>query len=330
MASTATPLEPDDEVLSTRDRLWNGMQSVRFYLYASIVVALLIIGFIWPRMFITIPAGYHGVMYRTFGDGTKTDRIWGEGFHVVPPWDELTLYETRLQHEFLTTQILSEEGLDLGVTLSVRYRAERDMLGFLHQDVGPTYFERLVRPAVEAHLRETFGNRPASEIYASAGDLLHEVTRVPTLTRLADEHDDAAETRLRSYVIIQQVKVVDIDLPEIVKQAIADRYRQQQLMLEYEDRLAREEKEAERKRIEAKGIHDFNDLTGELSADVLRWKDIEATKEVAKSPSSKVIMLGNGGSSAPLVFSLGADVPPAAPAPERSDVAPPDSGQPAP
>jgi regulator of protease activity HflC (stomatin/prohibitin superfamily) len=311
-AAMASPPESDYEPLSRRDRLWNWFQSVSFYVYALIAVILIVLGAIWPRMFISIPAGHHGVMYRTFGAGTETERIWGEGLHVIPPWDQLTVYETRLQQQFLSFSVLSDEGLDLEVTVSVRYRPERDMLGYLHQDVGTSYFDRLIRPAVEGHLRETFGYRPAYELYSSAGDLLQEVSRVPTLTRI--EEGAGVGERPRSYVVIQEVKVIDIDLPQIVEQAIAERYRQQQLMLEYEDRLVREEKEAERKRIEAKGIHDFNEIAGTISADVLRWRDIEATKEVAKSPSSKVIMLGNGGTnSTPLVFSLGADANPPQP-----------------
>ncbi len=322
MASTN---EPESEPLSLRDRAWNRLQSISFYVYTAILVTLLLLGALWPRMFITIPAGSHGVMYRIFGAGTDTERLWGEGLHVIPPWDRLTIYETRLQQQFLEFVILSDEGLDLGVRISVRFRPERDMLGYLHQDIGPEYFDRLIRPAVEAHVRETFGHRPAHEIYASAGDVLQEVTRVPTLTRIE------AGSKQRSYVVIQEVKVVDIDLPAIVEQAIADRYRQQQLKLEYQDRIAREEQEAERKRIEAKGIHDFNEITGELSSDVLRWKDNEATKEVASSPSSKVIMLGNGGgnSRTPLVFSLGADATPPKPEPTPPDpAAPPSSAAP--
>ncbi|MEM9459460.1 MAG: prohibitin family protein [Myxococcota bacterium] len=293
-------VEGDLEPLTWRDRLWNWFLSVRFVVYTTVVIVLLILGVIWPRTFISIPAGHHGVMYRPLGKGTVTEKIWGEGFHVIPPWDELTIYETRLQQKYIETNILSDEGLGLDVIVAVRFRADRDMLGFLHQDVGPEYYDRLILPEVRSHVREIFGQRPAHGIYSSAGDLIQELQNVTMLTRIGEA--------ARAYVIIQEIKLVDIHLPSIVDQAIADRYRQEQLTLEYEQRLVREEKESERKRIEAKGIRDYNQIAGELTADILRWRDIDATKEIASSPSSKVILLGGGDSKTPLVFSLGTDV----------------------
>jgi len=95
-----------------------------------------------------------------------------------------------------------------------------------------------------------------------------------------------------AYVVIQELKLMDIKLPEIVQQAIADKYRQEQLMLEYRYKLDREEKEAERKRTEAAGIRDYNLIASKVSPDLLRWRSIDATLELAKSPNSKVVVLG--------------------------------------
>jgi regulator of protease activity HflC (stomatin/prohibitin superfamily) len=299
------------------ERLWGWYTAFSFYIYTTLVLMLLLIGVLWTRVFITVPPGHHGVMYRQFGAGTVTDRIWGEGLHVIPPWDRLTLYESRLQQQDLKINILSDEGLNIGVRVSVRFRPEHDMLGYLHQDIGPEYYERLIRPEVEAHVRQTFGNRPAHEIHSSAKDVIQELRKVPMITRL--ERDGGPQN---GYIYIQELKLVDVDLPEIVQAAIAEKYRQEQLMLEYRHKIVREDQEAERKRIEAKGIRDYNAIAGELSSDILRWRDIEATLELAKSPSSKVIMLGGGGGSQmPLVFSLGADAP--APATKDEVQAPP-------
>lgn len=298
-----------------RDRLWTWLNTFSFYVYTALVLFLLLIGVLWTRVFVTVPPGQHGVMFRQFGGGTVTDRVWGEGLHVLPPWDRLTLYESRLQQEKIHIQILSDEGLTLGVTVSIRFRPDHRLLGFLHQDIGPEYYERLILPDVEAHVRQTFGNRSAYEIYASARDVVQELRRVPTLTRLGDEPG-------RGYIHIQELKLVDVDLPDVVEASIAEKYRQEQLMLEYRHRIAREEQEAERKRIEAKGIRDYNAIAGEISDDLLRWRDVEATKELAASPSSKVILLGGGGNTqSPLLFNLGADSAPA-PAPTPTEAEP--------
>lgn len=316
------------EPLTWRDRAYNRVQAASFYFYSIVVVVLLLIGVLWKRMFVVIESGHHGVIYRTLGVGTVTHQQWGEGLHVIPPWDEMTVYETRLQQEFIEFGILSDEGLDLVVTASVRFRPDSEMLGYLHQDIGPDYYQRLIKPSIKAHVRETFGHRPAHDIYASVGDLVQEIERVPMLSRI--QAGPAASGEGRPYIIIQEIKITDIDLPEVVVESIADRYQQQQLMLEYDDRIARAEKEAERKRIEAKGIHDYSQVAGDLSSDVLRWKDIEATLELAKAPSSKVIMLGGSTESTPLVFSIGTDRDPSEPAPSEPAPSEPAPSEPAP
>jgi len=328
------------------DRVWKWLNTFSFYVYTVLVVFLLLLGVLWKRVFITVPPGHHGVMFRQLGEGTVTDKVWGEGLHVIPPWDRLTLYESRLQQQKIRIDILSDEGLTLGINVSIRFRPNHCLLGFLHQDIGPEYYDRLIRPDVEAHVRQTLGNRPAHEIYASAKDVVQELGQVPMITRVGGGRDaegnilaptsppDVDESvplrerctdkeRREGYIELQELKLIDVDLPEIVVTAIAEKYRQEQLMLEYRHRLTREEQEAERKRIEAKGIRDYNAIAGEVSEDLLRWRDVEATTELAKSPSSKVIVLGGGGGGqTPLLFNLGSDATPApapAPAPAPSN-----------
>jgi len=278
-----------------RERLTKWLRKVRFTLYTTLVVLLFLVGFLWPRIFIRVPAGSSAVMYRFFLGGTVTDHVWGEGLNVIPPWDELTVYETRMQHQKLKFDVLSEEGLNLPLEISVRYRPNKEMLGFLHQDIGVDYFDRLIRPEVESHVRRTFGGRTAHEISTSVRDLLQEIGKVSALGRL-DESGNA-----RSYVQLYELKVVDIELPEIVQSAIADKYKQEQLMLEYRFRLEREEKEAERRRTEAAGIRDYNLIASKVSPEMLKWRSIEASlelaksqMEIAKSQNSKVVVLGGG------------------------------------
>ena len=278
-----------------RERLVKWLRKARLTLYTTLVVLLFMVGFLWPRIFIRVPAGSSAVMYRFFLGGTVTDHIWGEGLNVIPPWDELTVYETRMQQQKLKFDVLSEEGLNLPLEVSVRYQPNRDMLGYLHQDIGVDYFERLIRPEVESHVRRTFGNRTAHEIYTSVRDLLQEVGKVSALGRL-DESGNA-----RPYVQLYELKLIDIELPEIVQSAIADKYKQEQLMLEYRFRLEKEEKEAERRRTEAAGIRDYNLIASKVSPDMLKWRTIEASLELAKSQlelarsqNTKVVVLGGG------------------------------------
>jgi regulator of protease activity HflC (stomatin/prohibitin superfamily) len=302
----------DYEKRTFRDVAGDWFSRLQFATYFVLVVSLLLIGFLWPRMFISIPPGHSGVVYVYFGGGTDTENIRREGLAVIAPWNKLTIYETRLQQQTLKFDVLSEEGLNLDVAVSVRFRPRTDMLGYLHKDIGEDYFERLVRPEVEAHVRRTFGSRPAHEIYASSRDVLQELGRIPILGRV-DEDGGPEGKEAIPYVQIQELKLIDIELPAIVQGAIAERYRQEQLMLEYQYRLEREEKEAERKRTEAGGIRDFNLIAGRVSPDMLRWRGIDATVELAKSQNSKVVVVGGGAGGLPIIMNLGDDAnPPAA------------------
>jgi len=287
---------------SPRLRILKWLQGIQFFAYTTLVLVLLGLGFLWPRIFISVPAGSHAVMYRYFKGGTVTNRVWPEGLNVIPPWDRLTVYETRLQQKTLSFDVLSEEGLSLGVKVAIRYRPNKQMLGFLHQDIGVEYFERLIRPEVESHVRRTFGSRPAHEIYSSTRDVLQEFGQLPVLGRL---EEDGATLDSHPYVIIQELKLVDITLPTIVEKAIADKYKQEQLMLEYRYKLAREEKEAERRRTEAAGIRDFNIIVSKVNPELLRWRSIDATLELAKSQNSKVVVLG-GGQGAQMLLNMDA------------------------
>lgn len=274
-------------------------------------------------MFIVIPSGFRGVMYRTVQGGTVTNRIWGEGLHVIPPWDRLTPYEVRLKQDTVNFKVLSDEGLSLGVQVVVRHRPQEDMLGFLQKDIGPEYFERLIKPEVEAHIRRTFGGRPAHEIYASVRDVLQEMGQFPLIGR-AEQSGKGASSR--PYLYVQELKLVAIELPKIVEEAILEKYHQEQLMLAYRYKLEREEKEADRKRTEAAGIRDFNLIAGKVSPDMLRWRSIDAALDLAKSPNSKVVVLGGGQGGLTMQLNMGDTLPSSAP---KEPNAPP-SGTPTP
>ncbi|XYH99319.1 prohibitin family protein [Sorangium sp. So ce1128] len=297
------PLDDIEDKPTLRERIAAWLLGVQTLVYMLVVLLLLALGFVWPRVFINIPSGHRGVLYRYFAGGTVVDpqKIFGEGLHVIAPWNSVTNYEIRLQQKRLRFDVLSDEGLNLGVEVVVRYHPRQDMLGYLQRDIGPEYFDRLIRPDAEAHVRRTFGSRPAHEIYASARDLLQELGNIPALGRV--QKTDAGEEAF-PYIVIEELKLVDIELPQMVQEAIKERFRQEQLLLEYRYRLEREEQEAERKRTEAAGIRDYNLIAGNVSPDLLRWRGIDATLELASSQNAKVVVLGGGQGGIPLMLNF--------------------------
>ncbi|KYF76307.1 hypothetical protein BE17_52420 [Sorangium cellulosum] len=309
------PWTDTDKELTFREQASDWLSRAQFATYTALVLLLLTLGFLWPRMFIVVPAGHSGVLYRYFSGGTDTEHIRPEGLNVIAPWNKVIIYEIRLQQRTLKFDVLSAEGLNLGVQVSVRFRPIQDMLGHLHRDVGPDYFERLINPEIQAHVRRTFGGRPTDEIYTSERDLLQELAHIPVLGKV---EDTATGLNARSYVDLEELRLADIELPDVVVGAIAEKYRQEQLMLEYQYRLVREEREATRKRTEAAGIRDYNLIASRISPDLLRWRTIDATFELAKSQNTKVVVLGGGQGAPPMIMNLdglsGAPPAPLAPA----------------
>lgn len=298
----------------------------QFILYTLLILCFLALGYLWPRMFIVVPAGSEGVMFRTIAGGTVTTRTWGEGLHVIPPWDKMYIYDLRLQKKTLDFEVLSDEGLNLGVQVVVQYRPNEEMLGNLQEDIGADYFESLIQPEIESHIRRTFGGRPAHEIYASVRDVLQEVGEFSLLGKL--DRSGAAVTS-RPYAFVQQLELTKIELPKLVEDAIVEKYHQEQLMLAYRYKLEREEKEADRKRTEAAGIRDFNLIAGKVSPDMLRWRSIDAALELAKSNNSKVIVFGGdkgGQGGLTMQLNLG-DSPSSVPATDGTPPPPPPPGK---
>ena len=157
------PPDSSSEQRTLSERVYRWLRKIKFRVYCTLIVVALCVAFLAPRIFIMVPSGSHAVMYRMFFGGTVTDSVWGEGMNIIPPWDNLTIYEMRMQQQTLKFKILSEEGLDIGVEVSIRFRPIRESLGYLHRDIGVDYFHRLIRPEVESHIRRTMGTRPVYE-----------------------------------------------------------------------------------------------------------------------------------------------------------------------
>lgn len=269
----------------------------RFQIFVALLILAFLVVYFGSYIFITVPAGNRGVMFRRFAGGIVVDKTWGEGFHIIPPWDSLTIYETRLQEKTLDFEVLSREGLTIDLIASVRFHPIGERLGELHRDIGPDYFTRLIQPEIEAHLRKTMGDRTAYELYSNEGDILQEASKISL----------GVTTNTTSYIRIDELLIRKVVLPAVVRDAIEQKHRAEQRLLEYDFRVATEEKEADRKRIEATGIRDYNTIGGTISPDLLRWRGIEATLDLATSSNSKIIVIGGGDNGLPVILDTKTD-----------------------
>jgi regulator of protease activity HflC (stomatin/prohibitin superfamily) len=118
------------------------------------------------------------------------------------------------------------------------------------------------------------------------------------------EIDSALTVKLaENFLQLNDVLIRNIRLPRKLEESIERKLQQEQESLEYEFRLEKEQKEAQRKRIEAEGIRDFQEIVSSgISDQLLRWKGIEATAQLAESQNAKVVVIGSGDDGLPLIL----------------------------
>ena len=266
-----------------------------------VLIALFLVAFFWPRMIVPIMAGERGVLWSPFS-GTHLERVYPEGVHIIAPWDRMTIYPTRYETVERTVVALSKDGLPISVDVTIRYKPAEKLLARLHQTVGPKYVDTVVVPEVASALRGVIGDFRPEELYAQSFEAIQERIVIEAKHQMGIRH-----------VLLDDVLIAKLTLPESVSAAIQSKLAQEQAALEMEYRIRRETDEAKRKEIEADGIRTFQRLIAETISDrTLHYKGIEATLELAKSPNAKVVVVGSGASGGlPLILNAdGTPVPP--------------------
>jgi regulator of protease activity HflC (stomatin/prohibitin superfamily) len=242
---------------------------------------------------VTVPAGYKAVMWKRLS-GTDVETLYLEGTHLIFPWNRLQRYDVRIQRLDTVVTVLSTDGLEIDAHVSVRYRPVERTLPLLHQTVGPDYANRIVIPEVIAAVRSVMGQYRPQQLFAIRSEEMQ--------NRIIERAAKQARDR---FVSIDDVLIGKIELPSIVQTAIQLKLKQEQEAQEYEYRIVRENKEKQRKIIEADGIAEFQArISKTTDATLLRWKGIEATERLATSPNSKVIVIG-GRDGLPLILDTG-------------------------
>lgn len=205
----------------------------------GIIIALVVL----YKASITIESGQAGVLYKTFGNGVVTDESpMGEGFHIVAPWNKVFIYEVRQQEISEQMQVLSSNGLEIKLDATAWFHPQYENTGKLHQEKGENYIERVIRPAIRSAARSVVGRYTPEQLYSTKRDAIQDEIFFETEKILKNQ-----------YIQLNEVLVRDVTLPPTIKTAIETKLKQEQESLEYEFRLEKAQKEAERQRIEAEG-----------------------------------------------------------------------------
>ena len=239
-----------------------------------------------------VPSGHRGVKYYKFGDGTEMGKIYDEGFNWHLPWNTIYVYKTQLEERKEDLQILSADGASISLEVSIWYRPKVEKLDSLQKTIGPNYFHSVVAPALRGVARAVVGQYKPEEIYSTKREVIATETLTEMQALLAEK-----------YVSVENIIIRNVVLPPKITEAINFKLAADQEQQQMEYVLLKEQKEAERKRIEAKGIADFQKIVSSgITETLLKWKGIEATQKLAESPNSKVVIIGSSKDGLPIIL----------------------------
>ena len=237
----------------------------------------------------SIPTGNVGVLTLF---GRVTGDILGEGIHLINPLKSVQKLSVQTQSIKESANTVSNEGLMLALDTSLLFRLDRTKAAQVYQTVGESYVQKIVEPTLRSAIRGSTSSHTANALYTNARELVQQQIQDELTTQLATRG-----------IIVEAVLLRDVQLPAMLKSSIEAKQQAEQDALRMNFILQKEKQEAERKRIEAQGIADFQKIVAQgISTQLLEWKGIEATEKLAASNNTKVVIVGNTKNGLPLVL----------------------------
>jgi prohibitin 1 len=258
------------------------------------LIGLGIAGFVLVILFFSavtrVGTGHVGVL--TLFGKVQSGGTLGEGIHLINPLktnNELSIQTQTLKE---SANVPSSEGLMMSLDTSLIYHLNPDRAAEVFQKIGADYENIVVEPTLRSAIREATASHTANALYTGEREMV------------AKQIYDQVSTQLKERgLTVENVLLRDIQLPATLKAAIEAKQQAEQESLAMNFRLQKETQEAQRKRIEAAGVRDFQQIVAQgITPSLLEWKGIEATENLAKSPNSKVVVIGNSKNGLPLIL----------------------------
>jgi prohibitin 1 len=237
-----------------------------------------------------IPAGHVGVIDFF---GLVSDRTLKSGVNIVNPMARVIKMSVQTKEMREQMQVLSKEGLSIALEISVLYRLDADSAANVYKTIAGGNFEEIILvPQFRSISRAATASFQASALYS--------LEREQLAIQIQQELAKVVGPR---GVTIEATPLRGVGLPPQLTEAIEQKQKADQESQRMEFILTKEKQEAERKRIEAQGIADFQRIVAAvISEQLLRWKGIEATLKIAESSNSKVVIIGGGKDALPIIL----------------------------
>lgn len=240
------------------------------------------------RWLVIIPAGNIGVVDSL---GQVSERPLNPGIHFVNPFAKVVKYSTRLKDVKENVDATSQEGLNLNLDVSLQYKLDPQKAAQVYQTIGTDETELLIS-RFRSTIRAITANYPAAAIYSSKRE---------EIVRQLDEQLSQQLPPLG--FLIEEALLRNIKMPEQLQAAIQEKLKAEQESQQMQFVLDKERQEAERKRIEAKGIADAQKILSQgLNNQLLQLRAIEATEKLAQSSNSKLVIVGSGQGGMPILL----------------------------
>ncbi|MBE9461493.1 prohibitin family protein [Dyadobacter subterraneus] len=278
--------------------------SLNIFRYGSILkvsgIAIAILG-VLSASIRQIDAGTIGVQSLF---GKVNPKVLENGLNFVNPLSQVTIFDTKTQNYTMSQKtsegevqgddairVLSADGLEVVIDLTVLYKIMPDKAPAIYKGIGPDYKDKIVRPITRTRIRDNAVYYDAVALYSKRRDEFQ--------SRIYQTIDKDFKSR---GLILEQLLIRNINLPESVKKTIESKINAEQDAQKMEFVLQKEKQEAERKRVEARGISDYQTIIAlSLTDRQLQYESIKAQKELAASPNAKIIVLGGKG-NVPLIL----------------------------
>lgn len=224
--------------------------------------------------------------------GKVTGETLGEGIHLINPLKTNNELSVQTQTIKESANVPSSEGLMMSLDTSLIYHLDPERAAHVFQTIGADYENVVVEPTLRSAIREATASHSANALYTGERELVAK--------QIQDKITDELSKR---GLLVESVLLRDIQLPATLKAAIEAKQQAEQESLAMNFRLQKETQEAQRKRIEAAGVRDFQQIVAQgITPSLLEWKGIEATENLAKSANSKVVVIGNNKNGLPLIL----------------------------
>lgn len=237
-----------------------------FMIFFLVFLALIVLS----RCLENIPPGFEGHIFKPYTSGLDTETHYDEGIHIIAPWNQMITYDIRQQTISEAANVLDKNGLPVSINLSVTFSPSKGKTGYIHKETGSGYEAVLISPQIGSVTREVIGRYTAEELYSSKRDVLQ-----------TEIHELLQKNLLDKNITIHYALVSDVDLPDLISQAIQSKEEQEQ------SNLLAEKKKVEAINIAAAQIEEARgDSTSRVIRAAAEAMEIKLKQEqLARSPN---------------------------------------------